>query len=281
MGWTSKYWDAIEQLYWTPKYLGLKSISRRHWDIRDDHVTIPLALTNPSGPLYRRATTARDFAKTVRRHEETFNHIFELAFGILDGEITNEIFGGLTAHIAPDSLVSYGRELGPALGEPKLYSLSQPDGFFVGDTWTLAVELKFDAVTSVDQLAKYLLALALARQKFKSTGPAYLLYISPHPDDLLSSAFPFEARSVDANCWDIILNHAKPAVSAALKDIEATAKSVLDDLHIHTVGWSQFLLAIEDNVSRRDAASAEARTVNQVLTGLASEIKNHPDSRIL
>ena len=74
MNWTTKYWDALEQLYWTPKYLGLKSISRSHWQIEGDRVSVPVAMTNANGPLYRRATTARSFATTVRRQEETFNH---------------------------------------------------------------------------------------------------------------------------------------------------------------------------------------------------------------
>lgn len=278
MNWTEKYWDALEQLYWTPKYLGLKSIPQRHWERTGDRVSIPETMTNPTGPLYRRVTQAKTFKKHVRQHEETFNHIFELAFGILDGEITNDIFCQLLGCSFEDSFKSYGRELGPELGFPKLYDICQPDGYFSGKNWTLAVELKFDAKTSLDQLAKYLLALSVERDQNADRKPVSLVYIAPNPEDLLRDAFPFSVNEIGSSEIDVIFASAKPSVLKPLRKLEATVANVLDDLSLSACSWMDMDNALQAKSASISNIDPESRTVVRLLQGLSSEIRNHPAS---
>lgn len=94
MTWTDHYWDAVNEFYWVPSYLGLKSISRKKWEVEGDRVSIPKQLTNPNGPLYRRIVNSTNFPEFVRRQEETFTHIFNLTFSMLPGSVISEIFGG-------------------------------------------------------------------------------------------------------------------------------------------------------------------------------------------
>ncbi|WP_223429110.1 hypothetical protein [Tateyamaria pelophila] len=267
LNWTEKYWDALEQLYWTPKYLGLKSIPRRHWEATGDRVSVPVSMTNPTGPLYRRVTTGREFTKLVRRHEETFNHIFELTFGILDGEITNDIFCRLLGYHVKDSLKSYGRELGPEFGQPKLYDICQPDGFFTGKNWSLGVELKFDAKTSLDQLAKYLLALAIEREMMGKMKPVALVYIAPNPNSLFQDAFPFSADEVGSGNLDEILAGANRSVRKPLSEIETAAASVLDDLTLRAFSWSDFDKSLQHVSSNFFSDKPESRTVARLIPG--------------
>ncbi|MDF1718697.1 MAG: hypothetical protein P1U75_18820 [Antarcticimicrobium sp.] len=278
MSWTNKYWDAVEQLYWTPKYLGLKSISKKYWEVSGDRVSVPKEMTNPNGPLYRRVTTGKEFSKLVRHHEETFNHIFELTFGILDGEIINQIFCQLLRESHQDRLKGYGRELGLEFGFPKLYDISQPDSFFVGNNWTIAVELKFDAKTSMDQLAKYLLALTLEREQNSGRKPVHLVYIAPEPEKLLKDAFPFETANVGSHQLARILAESKQSVVAPLLEMEATASSVLDDLAISAVSWRELDQVLHDLAMGFSRNNPEARTVNNLLLGLLEEIRLHPAS---
>jgi len=91
MTWTKKYWDIVDQFYWTPNYLGLKSIPREQWTIEDGVVSIPRDMTNPNGPLYRRTRSGDEYWSFVRRQEETFNHIFDLAFAILPGDVVSDV----------------------------------------------------------------------------------------------------------------------------------------------------------------------------------------------
>jgi hypothetical protein len=79
MSWTKNYWDIVGEFYWVPSYLGLKSIPRRHWAIDGEMVSVPKEMTNTTGPLYRRVRSGREYWDFVRRQEETFNHIFNLA----------------------------------------------------------------------------------------------------------------------------------------------------------------------------------------------------------
>ena len=91
MSWTSKYWDAVDDFFWTPGYLGLESIGRKYWTIDGDMVSIPKTMTNPKGPLYRRVQSGDDYWNFVPRQEETFNHIFNLAFAVLPGDVADRI----------------------------------------------------------------------------------------------------------------------------------------------------------------------------------------------
>ena len=54
MTWNQKYWDALDQLYWTPKYLGLSSIPQRKWKREDGLICVPEELVNKSGPTQGR-----------------------------------------------------------------------------------------------------------------------------------------------------------------------------------------------------------------------------------
>ena len=235
-------------------------------------------MTNPTGPLYRRVTTGREFSKLVRQHEETFNHIFELTFGILDGEITNDIFCGLLGRRIEDTLKSYGRELGHELGYPKLYDICQPDGFFVGNNWTLAVELKFDAKTSLDQLAKYLLALSLERLQNAERKPVSLIYISPQPEILLQDAFPFSIDEIGPELLGVILDGAKPSVRYPLREIESTAANLLEDLSLNAFSWADMERSLQVKSACISGSDPESRTVARLLQGLAGEIRSHPGS---
>lgn len=78
--WNAKYWDIIDDLYWNPKYLGLKSIPRKKWQISGERVSLALAdIANTSGPLYSRSRKSDDLRDHLRHQEEILNHVFNLA----------------------------------------------------------------------------------------------------------------------------------------------------------------------------------------------------------
>ena len=70
MTWNRKYWDILDQLYWTPKYLGLSSISKKKWTVRDGLVCVPAELVNKSGPLYTRGTKSGEMKEYLLRQKE-------------------------------------------------------------------------------------------------------------------------------------------------------------------------------------------------------------------
>lgn len=232
-------------------------------------------MTNPTGPLYRRNTTGNEFSKAVRQYEETFNHIFDLAFGILDEEITNDIFCQLLGCNIKDALRSYGRELGAEFGHPKLYDIFQHDGFFSGEKWSLAIELKFDAKTSLDQLAKYLLAFSIEREMTTERKPVTLVYISPNPESLLRNTFPFTVDEIGSAKLEEIMAGAKPSVCEPLGRIPEIAASVLDDMTLQAFSWSEFDKALQTYSAGLAADVPANRTVTRLLQGLSDEIRSH------
>jgi hypothetical protein len=280
MRWTEKYWDALEQLYWSPSYLGLKSIPKSQWDVTEERVSVPKSMVNMRGALYRRVGPSSEFPQKVRLLEETFNHLFDLTFGILDGEIINDLFCEVLGVAHEGSLRSHGRDLGAIFGQADLYEVSQSDGYFAGDQWSLAVELKFDAATSLDQLAKYVLAFCVERAATKTRKPLALLYISPKTENLLSNAFPFASTALGANMIDVMMAGAKPSVQKALQGREDEVGSVLDDWCIQLVSWEVFAAQMRAHACAFEDTSAAHRTVRGLILGLCEEIEGHPKARL-
>jgi hypothetical protein len=91
MPWNEKYWDIVSNRFWTPDYLGLKSIGRSQWRIEGDRVSIPSeSIANTSGPLY---TRDRSFSQTqahLNGQEEILNHFLNVTFSIVGDEVMLE-----------------------------------------------------------------------------------------------------------------------------------------------------------------------------------------------
>lgn len=276
MSWTEKYWEAMEQLYWAPAYFGLNSIPKKLWAVEEDTVTVPRSMVNMNGGLYRRVGKSKDYDAKVRLFEETFNHLFDLTFGILDGRIVNDIFCDALGGSRVDCLKSYGRTLGEAFGYADLYGVSQPDGYFVGTDWTLAVELKFDAATSLDQLAKYVLAFCVERAHSDQRKPLTLLYISPRPEVLMKKAFPFDVSEIQSGLIDQMIAQSKPRVTHALQGRETEMRSVLEDLTIRSISWGDFSRVLKKHRDRFHSGEPDSHTVAQLIDGFIQEIDKHP-----
>lgn len=117
MAWNDKYWDIISNLYWTPRYLGLKSISRERWHVEGDRVWIPSELiANTSGPLYSRSRTFSETKLYLNRQEEILNHIFNLVFSIAGDEVISRLLCQPLRISDQGPFESIGREIGLRYG---------------------------------------------------------------------------------------------------------------------------------------------------------------------
>jgi len=155
-GWARIYWDIVEHFYWAPQYLGLKSIPQRYWVKSDDRVSVPQEMTNPDGPLYRRLRKINAFWPYVQRQEETFNHVFDIATAILPPSELAALFCPLAGMPGHQGLEALGQDIRPRYNWGEHENITAPDAMLVSPVTALAVELKFNAKTSLDQLAKYI-----------------------------------------------------------------------------------------------------------------------------
>ncbi|WP_070988599.1 hypothetical protein [Halofilum ochraceum] len=281
MTWTENYWDIVGEFYWVPSYLGLKSIPRRDWTIDGDMVSIPREMTNASGPLYRRVRSGEDYWKFFRRQEETFNHIFNLTLSVLPGDIVSEIFKDI---LGLDRIHDY-QLCGAGIRDRYSWiggaNVTTPDAFLVSAESVLAIEIKFNAKTSLDQLAKYIALIAGEKIEGHAHENLNLLYISPSLGDenfrRQTSLEPDKLSSQDAALLERSVSN--PQVKALFEANRAAIMDVVSRLQVTCATWVEVLAALDQY---RDTLSNTRgdRTLRRLLDGLATEIRMHPLSRV-
>ena len=168
MAWNDKYWDIISNLYWTPRYLGLKSIPRDQWHIDGDrgldpsrthcqHTSGPLLLPGPARSAKQSCTS------TVRRKSSTYRP--NLVFSIVGDEVISRLLCQPLRISDPGPFESIGREIGLQYGWRKSENVTQQDGFFVSPSSLIGVELKLGSTSWPEQIAKYV-ALIIWEEAF-------------------------------------------------------------------------------------------------------------------
>ncbi|MEP2530146.1 hypothetical protein [Shimia sp.] len=271
----------LEQIYWTPDYLGMKSIPQRFWQKEQGRVSVPDDMVNFKGPLYRRVTTAKTFPEFANRQEELFNHIFDFTFGILDERGARQVFSSTCGKEASSPLYSLGADFGKQIGDPSLRDFSQPDGFFVAEDWVLGVEIKFNASTSLDQIAKYILAFATEYAFSQQSKKYSLLYISPRPEKLLTEHLEKCGGQFVCPGFEVLLNGAKNSIKGRLEEKKTPIHYVLSNLQIVSISWQDFALALQSYLERYCGTDVPNLTHQKLVQGLIHEIFKHPHSGIL
>lgn len=281
MGWTDKYWDIIENIYWTPPYIGLESISQSH--IRDDGETIriPKSMTNPTGPLYRRVRDAENSRAHFHRKEEMINQIFDLTFGVASGNVVSDLLGSLAGLSEPEAFTSLGREVRSRYRLDKHRNVTQHDGFFIGQKTNLAVELKFDAKTSPDQLAKYCyLLLSEERYSQKKLAPHLLYIMGKNPRAALSKQLGLNPDGIGSKHSQFLMDSVKSGnLRKLLENNRDGFKDILDRVSITGCTWADLVKRIDIYVSGLNDSDGD-KTLANLLVGFSAEVRKHPLSNI-
>lgn len=276
-GWTDRYWDILDQLYWSPQYLGLKSIPQSQWNIDRKTVSVPIDLVNRSGPLYRRARKWREYWVYVQRQEESLNHVLNLALGILPGVVLSELLLE-PAGAAPDPEISgIGREVRTRLGWKPTDNIAQPDGFFISETTVLCLEIKLGARTTLDQVVKYACLMAAEQRLHGRRDQLRLVYLTP--DGTLERlekqiGMPLEslqrlpvARAAGA-CGNRLVSRFIASHTEAFED---TLRRML----LHAASWRDVRAAMARSMSGLGNGKGDL-TLLRLLSGLDALLQNHP-----
>ena len=279
--WTRTYWGIVDEFYWTPKYLGLDSISRRSWVDDGEFVSIPKEMTNTSGPLYRRTRFGSEYWDYIRRQEETFNHMLDLVFAILPGDVISELFEAISGQTSRHEFVSIGAEIRSRYHWKEQSNITTPDGFFIADQAISALEIKFDSPTSLDQLAKYVLLMVCEEQLTGRRRELALTYIFNGPAEaMFERHIGIPSKQVDGALFDQMASgiRSKTVSSFILENAEA-GRAVLDRLRIQCIDWSEFSHILVAHIEKL-GPSAGDRTLGKLLNGLVYEIAQHPLSNV-
>ena len=281
MPWTEKYWDAVRDFYWVPRYLGLKSIPQKHWVKDETTVTIPRNLTNPSGPLYRRIQSGDEYWSYVRRQEETFNHIWNIALGVLPGDVIADLFNPFLGWQSEDFYSSLSGTTGgryPVLSDGNVTS---PDCLLLSDDSLLAIEIKFNAKTSLAQVAKYLAILVAEEESVKPRSRLGILYVYPVDARLRFAKETGDmANTIDLKAYAELLNATEhPVIKQFMESNRKGFESALERLCISCITWSDITACIAKYTEALGNGKGD-RTLGCLLSGLQLEIEKHPLSRV-
>lgn len=280
MTWTNKYWDIVDQFYWTPSYLGLKSIPRHQWVVDGDTVSIPKELTHSTGPLYRRLRSGDEYWQFVRRQEETFNHLFDLTFAVLPGDVVCDLLGPMTSAGKGHDYESLGREICDRYfwgGE----NVTTPDGLFLAPESVLAVELKFNAKTSLDQLAKYMMIFVAEEQVAGRRESLDLLYIfNSDPVAAFKTQTGLAPDEIGARLAPILIDAAKGQIAREfLNENQAALVGVLERANVSCISWLDLRNTMVTFAERLGDGQGD-RTLRSLISGFASAIAEHPLSNV-
>jgi hypothetical protein len=238
-------------------------------------------MTNPSGPLYRRLRSSEEYWSFIRRQEETFNHVFNLTLSILPGDVISHLFDPFFGDGGVDDYQLSGnsiRDLYPWINGG---NVTTPDSFLIGDDSVLAIEIKFNAKTSLDQLGKYVALIAGEELYGGRHEHLNLLYIYPsRASEKFLRETAIDPREFGVEHLPLLEKSVKNAHVQALYASEPNAIiDVLLRLRISCITWEEFLATLA-TYSENCGNSPGDRTLLRLLGGLASEIRRHPLSGV-
>lgn len=277
--WTRVYWDIFDHLYWTPSYLGLKSVTQSNWMREGDKICIPAEMSHPKGPLYYRHQDRNIALENAQRFEEPFNHLLDLTLSLLSDEDLAAFLSSLCDLPDLDRLRCSGRELSDELQWHE--NTTRPDVLARGEGQLVMVEIKFGAKTSLDQIAKYMAVAVRDAQLNGEKALTSLTYIVPgdNPIDQIEKAIGMtlsDFKQIDLNT--LCEGRNSTIAEILLRDQELTRR-VLRDTHIKSVSWNK-LHSVCLAQARDVPDDRFGRTYRNLMLGLAEAVKIHPLSKV-
>jgi hypothetical protein len=271
--WNQKYWDILDQIYWTPGQAGFESIPAKRCVFGEDTVTLPQALIAPGSSLYRRVRNSKEQPRWLLTQEEILNQVFNLAFAIAPDALIAHCLAAPLGFSDPGPFLSLGRDM---LSRYNLGNVTRQDGFFVGPNALIGVELKLGAPSTPDQLAKY---AALFFWEERLNGPRErigLLYIVP--DNKLAGHWKtcrLPGPQIDRTYIPAIL--AQKKLSKQIRrlyetETEALAR-ILDRMQLALISWTDLHTAAGDFARGLDPARAGDQALRKLIDGLCAQIE--------
>ena len=149
--WNNEYYENLEFYYWEPQHLGKK---------KDPDSSVK-SLTESVAKL--------------RKMEVSLNHIFNMFFRLCPSVITDHILWKITGY----------KQLGDVIYQPRqnnqeLYgkNVTQADMMLLDDSSVVAIEMKLDSKTSLEQLVKYAMLFAFEKEISGKDKNLHLIYLT-------------------------------------------------------------------------------------------------------
>lgn len=282
MVWIYKYWDIIEQIYWSPRYVGMKSIPQKYRREENGFICIPVKSINNAAPIYRRERKMEDLKTYLHAKEEVLNHIFDLTFSIAPDSMINDILLKPLGFIDSGTFESIGRESFNRYGWGKYDNITQHDGLFASKKSAVGIELKLLSRSSLEQIAKY---VALLTWEELYNGPKEqlgLLFIVPgfsmknHWDKC-----GLDGPVVNRAFLETFRTLKLPALITGLFDRHSDhVGSVLDRITLGVISWEnlrQRMISLQESL---DLSHRGDQTLAKLIQGFLCQLEAHRDTGI-
>lgn len=282
--WNEKYWDVISNLFWSPKYLGLKSIPREKWEVADGRFSISLdEVEKKTDRVYWRERDFNELTNHLKTQEEILNHLFNFTFAITEDAIVEKLFCQPLKITDSGPFLSLGQRAanlryGWGLNE----NVTQQDGLFISDISAIAIELKLKADSSPEQIAKYvaLLASEIEIRKQPNLGLIFII-----PEKALSGHWKrggldgpkINIEFLESIDWGKLTNIRIRKIFEEKKEHVAV---VLKNLKLAVFTWTDFREAIIKIEQELYCSKLGGQTLYRLLSGFRAQLEAHEKTGI-
>lgn len=275
MSWNNKVLDNLEQLYWSPRKLGLQSVKCVPTEDHSGYVVPRDAITGEPR-VYTRPSSFINWRAGILRDEEVLNQIIEIALGIAPASFLARAFFAPLGIETAGRIEVIGREVASRHASLAPQQYTQHDGFYVASNAIVGMEMKLAARTSIEQMLKYCTQIALEEIIHGRKAHVGLIYLVPTTSVARTR---FELALDDpakrAQVWKDPLAHTDKSRLKKLLQLHASEiYEVGQRLRLEIITWDDFLATI---ITFLEFARAnEDETLSNLMDGLIAQIQATP-----
>lgn len=275
MAWNDKVLDNLEQLYWSPKKLGLNSVECAPTEDKSGFV-VPREAVVGEPRVYLRSSSFREWRAGIHRDEEILNQMIEIALGIAPAAFLARAFFAPLGIETFGPIEVIGREVRARHEALAPQQYTQHDGFYVAPEAIVAMEMKLGARTSIEQLLKYCTQIALEEITHGRKAHVGLIYLVPSTSaDRTRSDLALDDPAARAQLWEDPLAHTdKSRLRKLLRRHAGEIREVAKRLQLGIITWDNFLDTL---IATRESARVEGNeTLSNLMDGLIAQIRATP-----
>ncbi len=272
MTWDEKCWGIFNNIYWEMRFAGVKGFkltSQLAEQLRERDVPVP-----KGDGIYVRVDNDADNTTKLLSQEVVLNHFFNIALDIAGDDVVSQLLCGPLGINDAGPFESYDRDFGSKrFSWPEQANITQPDAFFLSSSTLIAVELKLDSSTRLDQIAKYLAVMHREETYSGTRDNLGLLFIVPEKSrHSVFSKVGMTGAVIDA---DLIARLRQVKLSARLRTSPDELETIARRVRLASTSWTELRDRLNQIELQLDARARGDQTLLRLLSGLRAQIEKH------
>lgn len=276
MPWNLKILDNLDQLYWSPRKLGLVTVPQQLAPDGSGYI-VPKARVVGGKSIYVRGLRHKDWRREINKDEELLNQVLKIALAIAPSSFLDEAFFAPLGIRTCGRIRTIGREARHRHASLAPDQFTQHDGFYVSDNATVMMEMKLKANTSIEQYLKYCTLITLEEIVSGKTNENGLIYLVPTGSvGRTRRTLLLDDPEALARVWDDPTVFTKRrTLLRLLENHQTEIKGLARRLKVAVTTWEDFLGLV---ARTRDAAKDSGNeTLENLMQGLFDQICASPD----